>query len=73
MLEVSVVVGRAPPPQPYLLDAPRGDARAAMDPSDALVVVGVTGGIGSGKSALCEALRASGETVIDCDKVWHLL
>ncbi len=44
-----------------------------MDPSDALVVVGVTGGIGSGKSALCEALRASGETVIDCDKVWHLL
>lgn len=44
-----------------------------MDPSDALIVVGVTGGIGSGKSALCEALRASGETVIDCDKVWHLL
>ena len=38
------------------------------------VVVGVTGGIGVGKSLFCEMLRAEGGRIIDADKIgWEIL
>jgi len=42
-------------------------------PGDDVIVVGITGGIGSGKSALAASLKASGHTVVDCDSIWHRL
>lgn len=34
-------------------------------------VIGLTGGIGSGKSTVSQFLKELGATVIDVDKVWH--
>jgi dephospho-CoA kinase len=34
-------------------------------------VIGLTGGIGSGKSTVAEFLAELGATIIDVDKVWH--
>lgn len=34
-------------------------------------IIGMTGGIGSGKSRICERFQAMGAYVIDCDKVAH--
>ena len=37
------------------------------------LIVGLTGGIGSGKSAASEAFEGLGVRVIDTDKISHLL
>lgn len=36
-------------------------------------LIGLVGGIASGKSIMCERLKRFGATVIDCDKLAHLL
>lgn len=36
-------------------------------------LVGLTGGLASGKSSICEYLKTLGAGVIDCDKVAHEL
>ena len=38
---------------------------------DAPVVIGITGGTGSGKTSALQALEALGGTVLDCDAVYH--
>ena len=38
---------------------------------DAPVVIGITGGTGSGKTSALEAIRDLGGRVIDCDEVYH--
>lgn len=40
---------------------------------DAMELVGVTGGTGSGKTTALQALEARGALVIDCDAVYHAL
>ncbi len=42
-----------------------------MDVSSALTIVGLTGGIGSGKSAVAHMLAELGALVIDADRVGH--
>ncbi|XP_022109197.1 bifunctional coenzyme A synthase-like isoform X2 [Acanthaster planci] len=39
--------------------------------SDTPYVIGLTGGIASGKSAVCKRLEGQGAAVIDCDKLGH--
>jgi len=61
--------------------APYKILREAAVPADevwdclarALTIVGVTGGSGSGKSVVSDALVARGATFIDCDAVYHEL
>jgi dephospho-CoA kinase len=38
---------------------------------DRMKIIGLTGGIGTGKSTVAGFLRELGATVIDVDKVWH--
>lgn len=38
---------------------------------DAPVVIGITGGTGSGKTSALQAMEALGGTVLDCDTVYH--
>jgi dephospho-CoA kinase len=40
---------------------------------DAMTVIGVTGGTGSGKTTALEAIREKGGLVVDCDAVYHEL
>ena len=35
------------------------------------MVIGITGGTGSGKTSALQALEALGGTVLDCDAVYH--
>lgn len=35
------------------------------------MVIGITGGTGSGKTSALEAIRDLGGRVIDCDEVYH--
>lgn len=49
------------------LRAPEKRANIPKEP----YIIGMTGGIGSGKSRLCKRFQAMGAYVIDCDKVAH--
>ena len=33
-------------------------------------IIGLTGGIASGKSSICKRLNKLGAFTVDCDKVW---
>ncbi len=48
---------------------PEEDIRAALRKS--LVVVGITGGTGGGKTTALRAVRARGGLALDCDEVYH--
>ena len=37
------------------------------------MIIGITGGTGSGKTTALEALKALGATVLDCDEIYHKL
>lgn len=41
--------------------------------TEALLLVGVTGGSGSGKTTALEAFKARGALILDCDEVYHEL
>jgi len=49
----------------------RADTRSAPTPS--VLVIGITGGTGCGKTTLLTCIRRLGGTVIDCDRVYHSL
>jgi len=50
--------------------APRGPRRRRAT-RDGLVVVGLTGGFGAGKSTVARALAAAGARVVDADRMGH--
>jgi len=50
--------------------APRGPRRRRAA-RDGLVVVGLTGGLGAGKSTVARALAAAGARVVDADRMGH--